>query len=69
MCSRVTGRPYAAPDPPPLPKMQVQDKQPFTVTKVDFTAALHVRNKTGDEKAYICFFTCATTQAVHLEVT
>ena len=38
------------------------------MTGVDFTGALHVPSKTGDEKAYICLFTCATTQAVHLEV-
>ena len=56
-CRRVTGRQYAAPDPPPLPKMRVQDMQPFTLTGVDFTGALHVRSKTGDEKAY----TYATT--------
>ena len=62
------GMPYAAPDPPPLPKMRVQDMQPFTVTGVDFTGALHVRSKMGDEKVYICLFTCATTRAVHLEV-
>ena len=67
-CCRVTRTPYAAPDPPPLPKMRVQDTQPFTVTGVDFTGALHVRSKTGDEKAYICLFTCAATRAVHLEV-
>ena len=42
---------------------------PFTVTGVDFTGALKVRNKNGkDSKAYICLFTCASTRAVHLEI-
>ena len=67
-CRKVTGKPYAAPDPPPLPKIRVQDAVPFTVTGVDFTGALHIRSKTGSEKAYICLFTCASTRVVHLEV-
>ncbi|XP_045157295.2 uncharacterized protein LOC123523710 [Mercenaria mercenaria] len=68
-CRKVIGRPYAAPDPPPLPKMRVQDAPPFTVTGVDFTGALYVRNrKDAEKKAYICLFTCASTRAVHLEV-
>ena len=48
--------------------MRVQDSTPFAVTGVDFTGALHIRGKTGSEKAYICLFTCASTRAVHLEV-
>jgi len=68
-CRRVSGRPYVAPDPPPLPKARVQDSAPFTVTGVDFTGALHIKQTTGsDMKAYICLFTCAATRAVHLEV-
>ncbi|XP_045183480.2 uncharacterized protein LOC123541923 [Mercenaria mercenaria] len=68
-CRKVTGRPYAAPDPPPLPKMRVQDAPPFTVTGVDFTGALYVRNRNdAEKKAYICLFTCASTRAVQLEV-
>ncbi|XP_052249823.1 uncharacterized protein LOC127857468 [Dreissena polymorpha] len=68
-CTRVTGRPYAAPDPPPLPKVRVSEAPPFSVTVVDFTGALFVKNATGSEtKCYICLFTCASTRAVHLEV-
>ncbi|XP_052268234.1 uncharacterized protein LOC127869617 [Dreissena polymorpha] len=68
-CTRVTGRPYAAPDPPPLPKVRVSEAPPFSVTGVDFTGALFVKKATGSEtKCYICFFTCASTRAVHLEV-
>ena len=67
-CCKVMGKPYRAPDPPPLPKIRVQDATPFTVTGVDFTEALHIRGKSGIENAYICLFTCASTRAVHLEV-
>ncbi|XP_069181245.1 uncharacterized protein [Procambarus clarkii] len=59
------------PGPPPLPKEQVVLIRPFKTTGVDFTGALTLTG-TKDQKpikAYICLFTCATTRAVHLEVT
>jgi transposase InsO family protein len=68
-CNRVIGKPYRVPDPPPLPKVRVEEAPPFSVTGVDFTGALYVKNATGSEtKCYICLFTCAATRAVHLEV-
>ncbi|XP_060554088.1 uncharacterized protein LOC132715131 [Ruditapes philippinarum] len=68
-CRMVTGKPYTAPDPPPLPKIRVQDTSQFTVTGVDFSGALYVRsNSRIEHKAYICLFTCASTRAVHLEL-
>ena len=69
MCRKVTGKPYSAPDPPPLPATRVSDEPPFSVTGVDFSGALHVKEKTGKEhKVYICLFTCASTRAVHIEI-
>ncbi|XP_065905584.1 uncharacterized protein [Dysidea avara] len=67
-CNRLMGKPYQAPDPPPLPRMRVEASQPFKVTGVDFTGALYVRDTTGERKVYICLFTCACTRAVHLEI-
>ena len=68
-CIRAIGRPYLAPDPPTLPKVRVEQALPFSVTGVDFTGTLYVKNTTGSEtKCYICLFICATTRAVHLEV-
>ena len=66
-CRRVAGKPYSQPDPPPLPSVRVKDARPFEITGVDFTGALHVK-KMGDNKVYICLFTCGVTRAVHLEV-
>ena len=67
-CHKVNGRPYAAPDPPPLPQLRTQDVHPFTFTGVDFTGALYVQQGKEEVKVYMCLFTCATTRAVHLEI-
>ena len=67
-CRKVNGKPYKAPDPPPLPKTRLVDSHPFTVTGVDFTGAIYLKTSPGQEKVYICLFTCANTRAVHLEV-
>ena len=67
-CRKLSGKPYRAPDPPPLPKIRVSEAPPFTITGVDFTGALFVREGGQEKKVYICLFTCATTRAVHLEV-
>ncbi|XP_065891652.1 uncharacterized protein [Dysidea avara] len=56
------GRPYQTPDPPPLLKCRVNAVHPFEVTGVDFTGALYVRCSDGEQKVYVCLFTCATFQ-------
>ena len=53
ICNRFMGKPYQAPDPPPLPKMRVEASQPFSTTGVDFTGALYVRDSIGERKVYI----------------
>ena len=68
VCNKSGGSHYKTPDPPPLPKHRVQMMQPFTVTGVDFTGALYIRAPEGENKVYICLFTCANTRAIHLEV-
>ena len=68
-CRKVLGKSYRTPDPPPLPKDRLKEAPPFTVTGVDFTGALQIRNKDGNTgKVYICLFTCANTRAIHLEL-
>ena len=66
-CRKLMGKPYKSPDSPPLPKIRVMEAPPFTVTGVDFTGALYVKER-EETKVYICLFTCAVTRAVHLEV-
>jgi len=68
ICNKLSGNHYKAPNPPPLPKHRLQMMSPFSVTGIDFTGALYIRTSSGESKAYICLFTCASTRAVHLEV-
>ena len=68
ICKRVAGKPYAAPDPPPLVKDRVNATRPFEVTGMDFTGALYNCSGTGEHKVYICLFTCVVSRAIHLEV-
>ncbi|XP_074661993.1 uncharacterized protein LOC141914638 [Tubulanus polymorphus] len=67
-CKITSGQPYPLPDPAPLQKSRLTDAPPFTVTGVDFTGHLFVRDNNREAKAYIILFTCANTRAVHLEV-
>ena len=38
------------------------------MTGVDFTRALYVRSSEGEQKVYVCLFTCAVSRAIHLEI-
>ena len=43
-CNKLMGKPYRAPDPHTLPKVCVTESPPpFTVTGVDFTGALYIK--------------------------
>lgn len=63
----IVGRVYSRPGQPPLPSERTRDARPFKVTRVDFIGPLHVKNA-GDNKVYVCLFTCGVTRAVHLEI-
>ena len=67
-CRKLTGKPYRAPDLPPLPKIRVTEAPPFTITNEDFTGALFAKGGDQEKKVYICLFMCTVTRAVHLEV-
>ena len=64
---KTSGKAYSKPDPPPLVKSRVNQVNPFVVTGVDFTGALHVRTTKGERKVYLCLFTCAASRVIHLE--
>ena len=60
-----------------LPNHQVSEDPPLSHTGLDFTRPLYVRGNRSrvehgehnHDKVYVCLFTCASTRAVHLELT
>jgi hypothetical protein len=73
ICRKVNGKPYRKPIPAPLQTSRLLVAQAFTVTGVDFSGALFVKDTNAkgspaERKAYICLFTCAVTRAIHLEL-
>ena len=72
VCLRNEGKPYPTPILPDLPEERVSEGPPFCNTGVDFAGPLYVKDAhtEGENiKAYVCLFTCASTRAVHLELT
>jgi hypothetical protein len=76
ICQKAEGLPYGATAPPALPASRVSDEPPFTNVGLDFAGPLFVREsreleKSSDNssKVYVLLFTCASTRAVHLELT
>lgn len=49
----------------PLPIERVRDAGVFEVVGVDLAGPLYLK---GNEKAYVCLFTCAVYRAIHLEL-
>ncbi|XP_046856152.1 uncharacterized protein LOC124449257 [Xenia sp. Carnegie-2017] len=76
VCRKAEGLPYGGTPPPDLPVSRVSDDPPFTNVGLDFAGPLFVRescerNNLSDNptKVYILLFTCASTRAIHLELT
>ena len=68
LCKKIEGLPYQSVFCPDLPDFRVDDAPPFTHVGIDFAGPLTVSNK-ENAKCYVCLFTCASTRAVHLELT
>ena len=68
VCRRHEGKPYSAPQPPPLPVFRVEEASPFTFTGCDFAGPLYIKSESGQKKVWICLFTCCVVRAVHLEL-
>ena len=74
VCKKLEGRPYDSPPFPDLPTCRMPDDPPFAHTGLDFAGPLYVQGPPNREdstsvKVYICLFTCASTPAIHLELT
>ena len=72
-CRRHQTKPLIPPPSPALPTYRVTADFCFQPTGTDFARPLLVKSiygqSSGLHKAYICLFTCATSRAVHLELT
>ena len=75
ICRRYEGTPYRSQPSSDLPSERVSEDPPFTHVGLDFTGPLFIADKNIAEgtsessKVYVCLFTCASTRAVHLELT
>ena len=72
-CKRHLQGGLCPPPTPQLPEHRVNTAYSFQTTGVDYAGPLHVKSIYGSStvmnKAYICLFTCATSRAIHLELT
>ena len=70
ICRRYQAKPYRPPPTPPLPSFCVTESPPFSHSGVDFAGPLFVRDTiaSSSRKVWICLFTCAATQAAHLDI-
>ena len=72
ICRKFEGLPYCSQPSPDLPACRMSDDPPFSHTGLDFAGPVYFRDTSGTSdgaKAYMCLFTCASTRAVHLELT
>lgn len=75
ICRKFEGTPYSSPPQADLPSDRVSEDPPFTHVGLDFAGPLFISTKNSEgaenesKKVYICLFTCASTRAIHLELT
>ena len=73
-CSKIDSKPYSSPPFAPLPAFRCEKTLPFVNIGIDFAGPFLVKaNLTSRSeaklKAYICLFVCASSRAIHLEMT
>ena len=73
LCRKDQGETLLPPCSPDLQSFRVAAEYSFQYTGVDFAGPLYVKEiyvtSSDLNKAYICLFTCATSRAIHLELT
>ena len=70
VCKLYSTKPYGTPVTSNLPNFRTEPSNPFDVTGVDFAGPLRYKIDNKEEgKCYIIIFTCASSRAVHLELT
>ena len=72
VCKKLEGPAYSTQPTPDLPDFRVSDDPLFAHTGIDFAGPLYIRSGRSTDnpsKVYVCLITCASTRAVHLELT
>ena len=70
LCKVFSTRPYGPTETAALPPFRTECGRPFETTGIDFAGPLSYKiSKKEQGKCHILIFTCATSRAVHLEVT
>ena len=70
VCKAYRVKPYGRTATAELPTFRIESGRPFEITGVDFAGPLTYKlTKKEEGKCYILIFTCATSRAVHLELT
>lgn len=67
-CVKHGGGPYPLPPTPALPAERVNYSTPFTYTGIDYFGHVYVDTKNGQQKRWVCLFTCLAVRAIHMEV-
>ena len=69
-CKVFSTKPYGSTTTAETPSFRIEDGRPFETTEVDFAGPLEytiIKKERG--KCHVLLFTCATSRAVHMEVT
>lgn len=75
ICRRYKGTPFKSQPSAEMPSERVSEDPPFTHVGLDFAGPLFIDDRTVNDrenesnKVDVCLFTCASTQAVQLELT
>ena len=69
VCKVFAAKPCGTATTSALPEFRTEVSRPFQYTGVDFAGPLKYKVNKNENKAYVLIFTCATSRAVHLELT
>ena len=69
LCLKFEGKPYSSEVQPDLPGERVSNGPPLMHTRIDFAGPLYVQSNGQQQKVYLCWYTRASTRAVHPEIT
>ena len=57
------------PESPDLPDFRVNSVHSFHTVGLDYAGPLYVKNTDSVSKVYVLLFTCASSRAIHVELT